>query len=63
MILQDLISMQILYLNFSQEIVLFIDIMVSNQIREGFSGHSQLRSDGAAQGGTRPSIWLSSWMI
>lgn len=63
MTLQDFISMQILHLNFSQKTVVFIDIMVSNQIGEGFSGHGQLRPDGAAQRGRMPNIWLSSWMI
>lgn len=36
MALQDFISMQILYLNFSQEIVVFIDVMVSDQIGKAF---------------------------
>lgn len=36
MTLQDLISMQILYLNFSQEIVVFIGVVVSDQIGKAF---------------------------
>lgn len=36
MTLQDFISMQILYLNFSQEIVVFIGVMVSDQIGKAF---------------------------
>lgn len=36
MTLQDLISMQILYLNFSQEIVVFIGVVVPDQIGKAF---------------------------
>lgn len=36
MSLQNFISMQFLYLNFSQKIVVFIGVMVSDQIGKAF---------------------------